>query len=126
VDTNPSIVRQQATAGNYNTGVTLEDRPGKSWVDGLAEVVGFNTVLPPNSPSGHERHQAPAGIHSATSRHTGGVHALMADGAVRFISENINTGTLSAPSPDTTGGQSPYGVWGALGSKSGGEVVGEF
>lgn len=46
---------------------------------------------------------------SASSRHVGGCHALMADGAVRFISENINTTTLSS-----------------LTSMGGGEVVGEF
>ena len=31
---------------------------------------------------------------AASSRHVGGVHALMADGAVRFISENTDTTTL--------------------------------
>ena len=53
------------------------------------------------------------------SRHTGGVHCLFADGAVRFLSDNIDTGNLSMPNP--TSGRSPYGVWGALGSKDGGE-----
>ena len=48
----------------------------------------------------------------------------MADGAVRFVSENINTGLLS--SAPTASGVSVYGVWGALGTKSGGEVIGDF
>lgn len=43
------------------------------------------------------------------SWHTGGVHALMADGAVRFLSENISGVTMVA-----------------LISRDGGEVVGEF
>jgi len=48
----------------------------------------------------------------------------MGDGAVRFISENIDTGDISASQAAT--GKSPYGIWGALGSKSGGETLGEI
>jgi hypothetical protein len=48
----------------------------------------------------------------------------MADGAVRFINQNINTGDLSRP--QATAGNSPYGVWGALGSVSGKETPGDF
>jgi len=48
----------------------------------------------------------------------------MADGSVRFISDNIDTGNLAVPAPlATAGGPSPYGIWGALGSKAGGEPV---
>jgi prepilin-type processing-associated H-X9-DG protein len=43
------------------------------------------------------------------SYHTGGCHFLMGDGAVRFISENIDLGTLQ----DLT-------------TRAGAEVVGEF
>jgi hypothetical protein len=49
----------------------------------------------------------------------------MGDGAVRFISENINAGTQSAVANNVSG-QSPFGVWGALGSRMGGEITGEF
>ncbi len=45
----------------------------------------------------------------ARSHHTGGVQVGMADGSARFVSENIDVGT-----------------WRALGSRAGGEVVGEF
>jgi hypothetical protein len=38
---------------------------------------------------------------------------------VRFFSQSIDTGDISQPEQKT--GPSPYGVWGALGSKSGGE-----
>jgi hypothetical protein len=59
--------------------------------------------------------------------HVGGVHCLMADGAVRFVSENIDSGNLTAANPaQNGGGLSPYGVWGALGTKSGGETVSDF
>jgi prepilin-type processing-associated H-X9-DG protein len=46
---------------------------------------------------------------SARSRHTGGVHMLLCDGAVRFVSNNIHLGT-----------------WRALGTIRGSEVLGEF
>jgi prepilin-type processing-associated H-X9-DG protein len=61
---------------------------------------------------------------AASSYHTGGAQALLADGSVRFISENIDTGNLAVTT--TLGARSPYGVWGALGTKAGGEVIGEF
>ena len=33
---------------------------------------------------------------AARSRHVGGVHVVMGDGAVRFVSSNIDSGTWSA------------------------------
>jgi hypothetical protein len=51
----------------------------------------------------------------------------MADGSVRFVSDSINAGNSSVVAPaDTGAGRSPYGVWGALGTKGSGEVVSEF
>ncbi len=46
---------------------------------------------------------------SASSYHTGGVQVTMADGAVRFVSDNIDNNT-----------------WTALGTRNGREVIGEF
>lgn len=48
----------------------------------------------------------------------------MGDGAVRFISENISAGDPNATSPGS--GPSPYGVWGAIGTRASGETVNEF
>lgn len=114
---------------------TQDTSPGYRWGDGAAFFHAVTTILPPNSalcligdPAWQSGggHYAP-GIWTPTSEHTGGVNALMADGAVRFISQNIHAGDLSvtAPAP-TAGGPSPYGVWGALGTKSGGEVATDF
>jgi hypothetical protein len=44
-----------------------------------------------------------------SSRHTGGVHLQMCDGATRFVSNSID-----------------INVWQALGSRNGGEIVGDF
>ncbi len=46
---------------------------------------------------------------TARSRHEGGVHVLLADGAVRFLNENVN-----------------ITIWRNLGFKSDGKVIGEF
>jgi len=45
----------------------------------------------------------------------------MADGSVTFISETIDTGNLAAPAPIS--GFSPYGIWGAMGSRNGAEPI---
>jgi hypothetical protein len=44
------------------------------------------------------------------------------DGSVRFISDGIDTGNTAAINTAPTG-PSLYGVWGALGTISGGEVA---
>jgi len=46
---------------------------------------------------------------SASSQHTGGVHILLCDGAVRFVSDTVN-----------------YNTWVALGTRNGNETIGEF
>ncbi|QDU35838.1 Type II secretion system protein G precursor [Maioricimonas rarisocia] len=106
--------------------VTAHAWKGRRWSDGGAGSTAVTTTMPPNSPScSHNNHDAQNGFYSAGSAHVGGCHTLMGDGSVQFISENIDTGNLSVDAA-TVGGVSPYGVWGALGTKAGGEVVGEF
>lgn len=116
------------TNGYYAASVQAKIRHGRVIWDGQMERVGFTTVTPPNGPSCADSMNANADsastILAPSSNHTGGVNVVMADGSVRFVSDSINTGILaSAP---VTSGQSPFGVWGALGSRDGGEPVGEF
>jgi prepilin-type processing-associated H-X9-DG protein len=51
--------------------------------------------------------------------HPGGVNVALADGAVKFMTNNINAGDPTRV--EVTSGLSPFGVWGSLGSKDGGE-----
>jgi len=111
-------------------GFTADTTRGYRWGDGAAYFSAFTTAVPPNGAncfSGSTANHWYQGFYTASSMHTGGVHCLMGDGAVKFISENISTGNQAAAPPVANGGgQSPYGVWGALGSKNGGETPGDF
>jgi prepilin-type N-terminal cleavage/methylation domain-containing protein len=107
---------------------SIVSRPGRRWASGEQVYAGFTTVLPPNAPSCQDATQTDQrtawGIYSPSSYHPGGVLGLLADGSCRFLSETINTGDLGKA--QVSSGESPYGVWGALGSKSGGEPTKEF
>lgn len=105
---------------------------GQNWASGLPDQNGFSTVLPPNGTSclGHGIivGQAVLAIPMATasSYHPGGINVLMGDGSVRFINENINSGDQTLNVMLTPTGQSPYGIWGALGTIAGEEVISDF
>lgn len=119
----PGLCRTVTDGKYYVAGTTIQGRWGKAWQDGQPMYVGFTTVLPPNAPSCSED----TGNHGdrnhlvlpPSSRHPAGVNAVIADGAVRFISQTIDTGNLGVGQPNS--GPSRYGVWGAMGSKGGGE-----
>jgi prepilin-type processing-associated H-X9-DG protein len=107
-----------------------QDLRGNSFGHGYAAWGGINTILPPNSPScagnGSGAHSdVRTVVSSVASYHQGGAHVLMTDGAVRFVTENIEAGNAAAPTVCDKNGnagiESPYGLWGALGTRNGAE-----
>ncbi len=125
LNSQPIVCLATAREGNYVAGQSVQsDRAvGVQWFEGYPAFTGFQTILPPNSPSCAADNWGDSwGVFSASSYHSGGVQVLLADGAVRFLTDSIDTGNLAAPEP--SGERSPYGVWGALGSVAGGESVG--
>jgi len=107
---------------------TSEGR-GYQWATANMMQSGFVTVKPPNSLScaGNSRQ---AGAYSVSSNHQGGAHVLMGDGAVKFITDSIEAGNQQSPYVRTAyrlGEQSPYGLWGSLGTRASKETIsGEF
>jgi prepilin-type N-terminal cleavage/methylation domain-containing protein/prepilin-type processing-associated H-X9-DG protein len=91
------------------------NRRGFMWASGEARCVSYNHYYTPNSKNFDCVANDPTmtyiavGYRAARSRHSGGVNALLADGSVRFIPDSIS-----------------LQVWQALGTRTGGEVVGAF
>ncbi|NNJ26570.1 hypothetical protein LzC2_26590 [Planctomycetes bacterium LzC2] len=145
------VVRDVANPGSYSDAVATLTIRGDRWTDGAVPFTGFNTILPPNSPSclvggtsakeGTFEYDPPqidpgsddavgSGILSAGSHHLGGVNVVLADGSVRWINEEIDAGDPHAglsTAPQTLAseplGESPYGLWGALGTRAAGELT---
>ncbi len=120
----PSLCFAAASGNYFVNGAEVQARFGIAWQDANPMYIGFNNVLPPNSVSCADGGINGDSVHLVmppASRHTGGVNAVFADGSVHFISNSIDSGNLNAR--QTISGPSLYGVWGAIGSKSGGEVA---
>lgn len=108
---------------------------GFRWADFHTLQSQFNTILAPNAEVCLVGHSDTYGVAPPSSRHVGGCHILMADGAIKFITDSIEAGDPSIPcvycealaagtdSPTVVGSRSPYGLWGALGTRASSEVI---
>jgi len=132
VSTNiPSDCLALADGDRWVAGTLVKGRMGTSLWDGQAERCGMTTIISPNGPScsndANPNADSTNPFVTPSSNHVGGVQVVMCDGSVRFISENIDSGDMTIATPGNNSTQaSPYGTWGALGTRSAGEVVGEF
>ncbi|TWT85149.1 hypothetical protein CA13_66310 [Planctomycetes bacterium CA13] len=110
--------------GEFN--VPERDRGrGRLWTGGREFSTRFHTIRPPNSYN-VMRWWDNHGMWGASSRHQGGCHVLMSDGAVKFITDSVDTGDQTVlgigPGGRGLGQESPYGVWGAAGTLASKEV----
>lgn len=99
-----------------------------SWACGWGFYHQVNLVLPPNGPSCDQVGGASwsRGLYTASSFHPQGVNVVMADASVRFIDEFIQAGpssVVAAQGQIPVTRASPFGVWGALGTRCGSEVM---
>jgi prepilin-type N-terminal cleavage/methylation domain-containing protein/prepilin-type processing-associated H-X9-DG protein len=114
---NPAAILTGLNACNtaFASSAGINNLRGIFWEVGSLGMTMFNTIVPPNSQQyrwGDCRFTSGGYPNDATfantsSLHSGGVNALMGDGSVRFIKNSI-----SQP------------IWWAIGTRSGGEVVG--
>ncbi|WP_145170247.1 DUF1559 family PulG-like putative transporter [Rubripirellula lacrimiformis] len=109
---------------------------GFRWADSQNMQSMSFTILPPNGPICIPHDSNGPSITTGSSRHQGGIHVLMGDGAIKFITDSIEAGTQTNPvvwisgtaaNKNASGAPSPYGLWGALGTRASKEVLnGEF
>ncbi len=108
---------------------------GYQWSSAFAIFTGVFTVLPPNSEICMTENSTSwpgpmIGVlsGSVSSRHQGGAHVLMGDGAVKFVTDSIEAGNSAASlvnlwNPNEYGTASKYGLWGALGTRASKETI---
>ena len=99
-----------------------------NWANFRSSVTEVYTVRPPNSESCIGQWGDAPGNMTASSRHQGGAHVLMGDGAVIFMTDSIEAGDQRARGiyiSNKPGAASPYGLWGALGTARSKETIEE-
>lgn len=110
-------------------------RRGYRWGDMRPLYTQVKTILPPNREVCMWGGHTSEGVCPPSSRHQGGAHILMGDGAVVFMTDSVEAGDSRAPtvwyinamnqSATPVGSASPYGLWGALGTRASSEVIEE-
>ncbi len=134
-DADPKRPQYWSQAATINTGV--QNGRGYKWAHGYPFWTQITTITPPNREICLRNGVNSPGIVPPSSRHQGGAHVLMADGAVVFITNSIEAGnshqqtiyknyqSTSSVAPAIPGAASLYGLWGALGTRASKETIQE-
>ncbi len=116
---------------------SAEHGRGYKWALGHILYTGISTNLPPNTEICFDNNNTvqnsylSQGVVPPSSRHQGGCHVLMGDGAVKFVTDSIEAGDITSREVRrdsgylTPGSKSPYGLWGSLGTRAAKEVIDE-
>jgi prepilin-type N-terminal cleavage/methylation domain-containing protein len=111
-------------SGSYSAAITSGNIIGGLWSMAVDGYANFYTYARPNSPRCGDNAEGTVIIMPASSYHRGGVVVARCDGSTLFVADEIVAGDPNVSSPDNNyKGQSVYGVFGALGTISGGETV---
>jgi prepilin-type N-terminal cleavage/methylation domain-containing protein/prepilin-type processing-associated H-X9-DG protein len=114
-----------------SAGVESEHGRGFRWAYHRGVFCNMNTILPPNRELCVGWNTVSAGLWPPSSRHQGGVHVLMGDGAVKFVTDSIEAGDQTSAHVGNeanflpAGSRSPFGLWGSLGTRASKEVIDE-
>jgi hypothetical protein len=119
-----------------------EGMRGFRWAVAEGVYSSMSTILPPNREVIMANSINGEGVMPPSSFHQGGCHILMGDGAVIFMTDSVeagdshsstiyyingprNSATVSGNPQLQPGAKSPFGLWGALGTKAGKETIEE-
>ena len=96
--------------------------PGWRWNSGAERAVAFSTISAPNTPrcgrAGGSR------LVPASSHHISGAFVSMCDGSIRWVGDDIDDSYPAGLNYSIYHkGPSHFGVWGALGTMAGGELM---
>ena len=116
-------------------GVWSAAQRGFRWADAYPWATAMTTILGPNKELCTNKNSGNDYVAPPSSYHQGGCHVLMGDGAVVFVTDSIDTGAgatnggmvrHNGNGAQRQGSQSPFGLWGALGTRASKEVVDGF
>lgn len=105
---------------------------GANWANFRSQCTEVYCILPPNREVCVGQWIDAPGTMPPSSQHQGGAHILMGDGAVVFMTDAVEAGNaragavrLGQTGSRAPGSESPYGLWGALGTRASNETIEE-